>query len=146
VTDAEAGQVGGIEALGFGVLVLVAGTLVLANAWAVVDAKLATAAAAREAARAYVEASTNPEGAGRQQAADAFSGAGRDAGRLNLSFRTSGGLRRCGRITVEASYWVPTVRLPVISRAAGHFEVRARHSELVDPYRAGLPGTAACAP
>jgi hypothetical protein len=45
----------GIEALPFGFLVLVAGSLLLANAWAVVDAKFAASAAAREAVRVYVE-------------------------------------------------------------------------------------------
>ena len=52
----ERGAVGGIEVLPLGMLVLVVGTLLVVNAWAVVDAKLAASAAAREAARAYVEA------------------------------------------------------------------------------------------
>ena len=45
----------GIEALFFGLLVLVFGTLVVANAWGVIDAKLSAAGAAREAARAFVQ-------------------------------------------------------------------------------------------
>ena len=52
----DRGQVAGIEVLPFGFLVLVAGTLLVVNAWAVVDAKFAVDAAVREAARAYVEA------------------------------------------------------------------------------------------
>ena len=37
----DAGQVGGIEALPFGLLIFVVGTLLIANAWAVIDAKFA---------------------------------------------------------------------------------------------------------
>ena len=51
----DAGQVGGIEALPFGLLVFVVGSLLIANAWAVVDAKFATDAAARQAVRTFVE-------------------------------------------------------------------------------------------
>src|SRR5919202_3284931 len=64
----EAGQLAGGEALPFGVLVFVFGVLLIANAWAVVDAKLAVSAAAREATRAYVEA---PPGGDAMAAADA---------------------------------------------------------------------------
>jgi hypothetical protein len=52
----DRGQVGGIEALPFGLLVFVVGSLLVANAWAVIDAKIAVDAAARQAARAYAEA------------------------------------------------------------------------------------------
>ena len=50
------GQVAGIEVLPFGLLTFVVGMLLVANAWGVVDAKMATTSAAREAVRAYVEA------------------------------------------------------------------------------------------
>jgi hypothetical protein len=43
----ETGAVGGIEVLPFALLVFVAGTLLLANAWAVVEGKVAASAAAR---------------------------------------------------------------------------------------------------
>jgi hypothetical protein len=49
------GFAGGLEALVFGVLIFVIGTLLVVNAWAVVDAKFATSSAAREAVRAAVE-------------------------------------------------------------------------------------------
>ena len=35
----EAGQVGGFEALPFGVLIFVVGVLLITNVWAVIDAK-----------------------------------------------------------------------------------------------------------
>ena len=56
----EAGQAGGLEGIAFGLLIFVLGTLLIANAWAVVDTKLAVTAAAREAARAFVEADDAP--------------------------------------------------------------------------------------
>ena len=57
----DAGQVGGIEAVPFGLLVLLVGVLVLAHTWAVVDAKFITAGTAREATRAFVEAADEVE-------------------------------------------------------------------------------------
>ena len=75
----EAGQVGGIEAVPFGLLVLVVGVLLLAHAWAVVDAKFVTTSAAREATRAFVEAPSEAQGA-----IDA-SGAGADAASMSLA-------------------------------------------------------------
>src|SRR5690606_14592703 len=57
----DRGQLAGMASRVFGFLVLVVGSLVLANAWAVVDAKYAATAAAREAVRAYVEASSETQ-------------------------------------------------------------------------------------
>ena len=47
----EQGFVAGGEVLPFGVLIFVLGTLLLVNAWAVIDAKFAVSSASREAAR-----------------------------------------------------------------------------------------------
>ena len=60
----DRGQVGGVEALPFGVLVFVVGVLLVVNLWAIVDAKVAATSAAREAARAYVEAADGAEAEG----------------------------------------------------------------------------------
>ena len=142
----EAGQVGGVEAVIFGVLILVMGTLVIANAWGVIDAKLAAAAAAREAARAYVE-SPDASSAGalaEAAAAEAMTGHGRSADRLDLTL-VSGGFARCSRVVFEARYPVPLISIPVLGRAGTGFVARARHSEVVDPYRRSLPGGASCA-
>jgi hypothetical protein len=142
----EAGQVGGVEAVVFGVLVLVIGVLVVANAWGVIDAKLAAAAAAREAARAYVEAPDAAAAGALAGAAaeEAMTGHGRDPTKLELALR-SGAFARCGRIVFEARYPVPLISIPLLGRTGTGFVVRARHSEIVDPYRSGLPGSAACA-
>jgi hypothetical protein len=145
MTADERGQVGGLEALVFGVLVFVAGVLVVSNAWGVIDAKLAASSAAREAARAYVEAPSADEAA---RAADdaarqAMTGHGRSAARTDVA-QLEGAFVRCSRVTFEVSYPVPLVRVPFLGDAGAGFVARARHSEVVDPYRRGLPGTADC--
>ena len=60
----DAGMAGGVEALPFGLLVFVVGALLTLNAWAVVDAKFAVDAAARQATRSYVEAEVGGARAG----------------------------------------------------------------------------------
>ena len=141
----EAGQVGGVEGAIFGVLVFVFGTLVVVNAWAVVDAKLAAGSAAREATRSYVEArSASEAGAAAQRAAnEAIRGHGRQVERLGLRF-VDGHFARCARVTLEATYRVPLLAVPVLGRRGAGFTVAARHSEVVDPYRSGLTGEASC--
>jgi hypothetical protein len=140
----ERGQVGGLEALAFGLLIFVLGSLVVANAWAVVDAKFAADTAARQAARTYVE--TGQSAAGASRAAQA-------AGLASLTgwHRTSGATiditadyRRCGRVVVRAASLVPYVRIPLIGATRGGITVAATHAELVDPYRNGVPGEAEC--
>lgn len=141
----EQGQLGGIEALVFGVLIFVFGTLLVANAWGVIDAKLATTAAAREAARTYVEAaSADAAGQGAQDASDAAIVAhGRRTERARTK-RLEGRFTRCGRVTIEVSYDVPLIAVPILGQAGKGITVTSRHSEIVDPYRSGLAGTAAC--
>jgi hypothetical protein len=142
----ERGQVGGLEALPFGVLVFVVGALLVANVWGVIDAKLAATAAAREATRAFVESPDEEQAEvdAAAAAAEAIEGHGRAPERLVLR-RLEGSFRRCTRVTYEASYPVPAIALPWIGGFGHGFTARGRHSELVDPFRSGLPGRAACA-
>ncbi len=143
MTD-ERGQLGGLEGLAFGVLVFVMGTLIVVNAWAVIDAKLAASAAAREAARTYVESPPDEaDGAAVEAAGDALEGHGRDRDRMNLR-HTSGAYGRCRRVTFSVRYPVPLAAIPLIGRRATVFVAVARHSEIIDPYRSGLPGEARC--
>jgi hypothetical protein len=144
----DRGQVGGIEVLPFGVLVFVIGSLVVTSAWAVVDAKLMVDAAAREAVRAYVEAPDEPaaEAAATRAADETVTGYGRRADRLALAMDHEGGqpFARCVRVTVDARYPVPAVRLPWIGGVAGSVTVHARHTERIDPFRSGLTGSGPC--
>ena len=135
----ERGQMGGLEAVAFGVLVLVLGMLGAASAWAVVDTKVAAASAAREAARAYVESDGSAgawdEAVGRGR--EAFAGHGRNPAVLSLPQPVEG-FGRCGPVTVTASTPVELPRIPGIRAVARTVTVRASHTEVVDPYRSGL--------
>jgi hypothetical protein len=151
----EEGFAAGGEALAFGVLVFVIGTLLVVNAWGVIDAKLAASAAAREAARVAVEAPGTMNAGEVGAAASAtvqqvLVGLGKDAGRLvdvELGAEQTAPdapLSRCQRVTVTVTYRVPTIVLPWVGGLGNGFRVVGSHSELVDPFRSGLPGEARC--
>ncbi|HEV8297037.1 MAG TPA: hypothetical protein VGQ20_07070 [Acidimicrobiales bacterium] len=137
----EQGQVGGIEVLPFGLLVFVAGSLLIANAWAVVDAKLAVTAAAREATRAYVEApdAVAAQHAARARARETLSAYGRgDDGRVDVDVGAEQRLVRCARVSITVTYEVPALTVPFVGGFGGAIHAKATHTELVDPYRDGL--------
>ncbi len=144
----DAGQLAGVEVLPFGLLTFVVGTLLVVNAWGVVDAKLAATSAAREAVRAYVEApdadtaTASADAAARQ----AIAGHGRDARHSSVQVGHADGraFGRCTRVTVTVHHPVPALRLPFVGGYGHAFDVVARQSEVVDPYRSGLPGEATC--
>jgi hypothetical protein len=139
----DRGQVGGIEAIPFGLLVFVVGGLLIANAWAVVDAKFATDAAAREAARTFVE-SRDPATAEAEAEAAAratVTAHGRDGEWADVRALDRAAFARCERVTFEVAYEVPALNLPLVGGwGPSPFTVRSRHSEVVDPYRGGVPG------
>ena len=141
----EAGFVGGFEGLLFGVLVFVVGTLLVAAAWGVVDTKTAVDVASRQATRTYVEApDATVAGVEAQEAADAaLSGYGRNPSKAKVAL-VQGRFSRCNRVTIAVSYPAPLMILPFVGRVGTGMPVRAEHSELVDPYRSGLAGTAGC--
>lgn len=136
---------GGVEAVVFGMLVFVLATLVVANAWAVIDAKLAASSAAREATRSFVEAGSASQAgpAARRAAEEAITGHGRQVGRMELD-RIAGTFARCARVTLEVRYRAPLAAVPVLGQRGSGFTVAARHSEVVDPYRSGPEGEASC--
>ena len=137
----DRGMVGGFEALPFGFLVFLAGTLLIVNAWAVFDCHLAASAAAREAVRTFVE-SPGPDGAavadGEAAARDTLTGQGKDPARMTLTW-DGAHVARCQLVTVTVSYDVPTIAIPFIGAFGGHvIRTSASHREIVDPYRRGL--------
>lgn len=144
----DAGQVGGIEVPAFGLLIFVIGALLVANAWGVVDAKLAVTSAAREAVRAYVEApdATSALAAADAAAREVVAGHGRDAARSRVEVRHEGDrpFARCTRAVVTVHHPVPALALPWLGGLGHAFDVVASQSEVVDPYRSGLPGEATC--
>lgn len=141
----ERGQAGGIEALPFGILVFVVGALLIASAWAVIDAKLAVVSAAREGARTYVESDGAAEAGARARAAaeEAMANHGR-GGPVDVEIDAPS-FTRCAPVAVRVAYEVPAVPLPWIG-GLGAIEVAATHRERIDPFRDGVPGVAACAP
>ena len=141
--EGQAGQMAGAEAVVFGLFTFVVCVLLITNAWAVVDAKLAVASAAREATRAYVEApaGSDPLALAEAAARESFRGAGRDPDRLRVT-ALEATFARCGRVRFEASYDVPALRLPWIGGYGRAFTASARHGEVVDPFRTGVPPAA----
>ena len=134
----ESGQAG-VVALPLGLLTFVVVVVLVANAWAVIDAKIAVSAAAREATRAYVETPPGADPLARAQAAarEALRGAGRDPERMDLQ-ALEASLVRCAVVRFEARYPVGIVAVPWIGGSGGGFTAAARHAEVVDPFRTGL--------
>ncbi len=143
-TRNESGLVGA-EVLPFVVLVFVVGTLVFAQAWAALDAKLAAASGAREAVRTFVEhpgrGSADATGVAVAVGTRAISGYSINGDGTIAAVGTPR-LRRCERVTFAASLEVPRLALPHPRRSPA--VVRARASEIVDPFRHGLGGRAPC--
>ena len=145
-TRGESGQAG-IEGLAFGFAIFVLGTLVIAHAWAVIDAKTAAVGAAREATRAFVEAPMGPSDVPMDHALraahEAMAGMGRDPARVEVIPEVVEP-RRCGRVTLRVEYPVPLLAVPVIGRLGDGFVATGRHTELVEPFRSGLPDRGTC--
>ena len=129
-----------MEVIPFGVLTFVVGALLVANAWAVIDAKMAVSAAAREATRAFVEAPVDgdPVALADVAARSAIAGAGRDPAKLTLT-PLEAVFARCETVRFEASYQIPAVRVPWVGGFGAGFTATASHAEVVDPYRSGVP-------
>jgi len=140
----EAGFAGGLAGLLFGVLIFVFGTVLVAYGWAVVQTKAAVVDAARQAARTYVEAPDSLDAYESARGAAYASLAAKDRNPAHAALRiATGGFGRCERVTITVSYPAPVVVFPLGSLLGGS-TVKAEHSEIVDPYRSGLPGSAAC--
>jgi hypothetical protein len=139
----ESGQVGGIEAVAFGMLVLVLGVLIIGNAWGVIDAKEAASEAAREAARTFATAPAANDAQADALAQQAGLDTARELGwsRPDVTVRrTAGAFVRCALVTYEVSIPVPAFRLPWIRSSVSAFRATASHTEVVDPYRSAVPG------
>lgn len=140
----DRGQLGGVEALVFGVLVLVIGALIVSNAWGVVDAKTAAQEAAREGARTYATAAVSQAAdadmLAKQAAAATLGAMGYSPAFDGLS---QGTFQRCAVITWEVAVHVPAFNLPWAHVGPSFFTASAFESERVDPYRSGVPGDSA---
>ena len=143
----ERGQVAGIEAIPFGLVVVLVATLLLANTWAVIDARLATDAAAREAVRTFVESWPDEAGgwrAAEQRGREAVAAQGRDGGSVRFELALIPGYQRCARATVTARYSLPALAIPYVGGFGHGFAIAATRSEVIDPYRSGGPAGGGC--
>lgn len=144
----DAGQVGGVEVLPFSLLIFVAGTLIVANAWAVIDVKLAVNAASREGVRAFVEAPTAVDGcaAVERVAREAINGHGRRGELLVLDPADCRSLpfQRCAPVTIRASYPAPLLTVPFVGPYGDGVRVTSSHTEIIDPYRSGRVAGGSC--
>jgi hypothetical protein len=141
----DAGQMGGVEMLPFGLLIFVGGSLLVLNLWSVITTKMALNAAAREAAHAVAEST----GAGGQtqidrEADDAARGAmrtffDREPAGFNspsIQYDKQGLWQRCQRFTVTVSFDAPIVNVPFLGAMGPTKTVTASQASRVDPYRA----------
>ena len=103
---------------------------------------IAVTAAAREGARAYVEApdESSARSAATARAMEAMRAHGRaDPSRTLVVIDAPDGFARCAPVIVTVAYRVPALTLPFIGGFGGAMTSTATHVELVDPYRDGLP-------
>lgn len=142
VRRGRAGFVAGAEALIFGLLILVLGTLVVLNAWTALDARFAVAGAARDAVRAAVMAppDVDLDRVATDAAAAAYAAVGRDPGRLELTWLDGGqppAQARCAEVRLQVRTQVDVIAIPRwLSR--GGYAVVAEHGERIEPFRSGL--------
>jgi hypothetical protein len=135
----------GFEVLPFLTLLFVIGALALLHGWAVIDAKLAANAAARETTRALVEM---PVGTPPDQALHIALLHGRAATGDQHDIAIEVVVTRpdpstCVRVTVTATRTLELPPLPFLD-LPGRQTVRSTYSELLDPYRDGQPRRSAC--
>ncbi|MTV24859.1 hypothetical protein FTX61_05430 [Nitriliruptoraceae bacterium ZYF776] len=138
----QTGAVAGVEAIAFGVLIFVLGTLVVANVWAAIDGRGAADGAARAAVRDVVRAEPGADlqRIARQAATAGLVAHGVDPQRLR-SVAVDGTLVRCGVVSVTVAHEVPLAIVPPLGANRPSITVRSTHAAVVDPYRSGLPAT-----
>lgn len=134
----ERGAVGGAEMLPLGFLVFVVGSIMILNAWTVVDSWMAVSTAAREGARVYVEA--DPLDAWPDAEArilEVMQDYGRGERAIAPQAPAIGAYERCAVVTITAGYDLAFITLPFVGGFGSLDTIEARHSERIDPYRAG---------
>lgn len=132
----ERGAVGGAEGLLFGMLILVAGSIVVVNLWAIVDTRAALDAGAREYLRTFTERADRATAATQAQIAldDVLVARGTDPANVLVHVDTPNGFGPCALARLELTASVRGVRAPFLD-AAMSTEVRVEHHELIDAHR-----------
>jgi hypothetical protein len=155
--NVEAGQAGG-EVLALGFVLLLSMILLAMNAWAVIDAKIRVAGAARFSVRTLVESQPGEisaslgtsgfEGGDDNMAIKAVKLALTDRPKLLQNIRVvvalPQGAVRCARVIVSVRATVPAFGFPRVGPLRHGFEVVTSQSEIIDPFRSGLEGSGEC--
>ncbi len=137
-------MVAGAEALALGALVLIVGMILVVNAWAVIDTRLALESAAREYLRAYTEADSPDEAL--QRGATSLMSVLEDrpalAERVRLTDPRGEQFGPCAAAAVSIAAIVPAIRMPLLDRGWGEHTVTVSAVELVDAHQEMLTGAA----
>lgn len=132
----QGGFVAGTESLAFGVLILVAGAILIVNAWSMVDSRLTLDAAAREYLRSYTEAS-DPLAAttqGRSALLRVIDGRAALVEGLSMQEPDPASFGPCAPALLELSVDVPSIRMPFVGDFGSH-QVNVRHVELINAHK-----------
>ena len=132
----ERGAVAGGEALLFSVLILLAGAIVLIDAWAALDTRAALGAAAREFTRSYTEQHHRAaaDAAGERAVQDSLSMRGVDAAQVEVVVELPIGFGPCAPVEVVLRRTVPWIQAPLLDHL-DDTTVEVRHRELIDAHR-----------
>lgn len=138
--SSERGAVG-IEMLPLGFLVFVVGSLMIVNAWTVVDSWMAVSTASREGARVFVESPPDDAWpAAEARIVDVMNDYGRGTRTIPPEPPTiegDGSYARCAVVTVTVEYDLAFITLPFLGGFGSIDMIEGRHSERIDPYRSG---------
>lgn len=140
----ERAMAAGAEALALGTLVLLAGTIMVTNAWAVIDTNMALEAAAREYLRAYTEADEPTAAAANGDTAARAVLQDRPGvlGRLRVVPPSPETFGPCAPAAVTVSARVPAIRIPAIDAQWGEHTVSISAVELIDAHQEMVSGPA----
>jgi hypothetical protein len=140
VRRTDRGQAAGIETVPFGILVFVAGTLVVVNAWALVTARSGAASVAREYLRAYTHASSQAEGIRRADAVAAIVAREEGFGAADVRIDDPRSWGPCVLAEVTVRVRVPEIRAPFLG-GFGSMDVVVTHRNRIDAFRVHDPGS-----
>ncbi len=137
----ERGTVAGLDALLFGTLILVAGTVLIVNLWSVVETRTALDAATREYLRTYTASADGPTAAVRADAAarTVLEQRGTPLRSLQIDPPEVARFGPCEPSRVQLNATVPAVRLPFLDDL-GATVVSVSATELIPPHRELAPG------
>lgn len=143
------GQIGGIEAVPFSILVFVVGMILAINGWSVVYTQTNARSAARTAIRTFVEQDSYllAEQAARSAVVETLQRSGFATHNVltAIDFPNGDSWHRCARVRIVVSMPARSFPVPFIEDLFSAINVRASESGLVDAYRsANIGGEADC--